>query len=185
MRRLVWTLVVLFFMFGCKPKAPEGVIDRETMEQILYDVHLVDGYLSTIYLQDSARKVGAAYYSGIYKKYNTDSVQYTKSLNYYNSNPDQLQEIYKSISKKLENQKVSLKKADSLMLRKAFVKDSIKITKVFKADSLAIRKKMKPDSASKAVAENQIKKKKAKADSVLNTKRNFSGALQLAPTAVQ
>ncbi|WP_231424159.1 DUF4296 domain-containing protein [Pedobacter sp. Leaf250] len=186
MKRLVWVLVVLFFIAGCKPKAPQGIIESEKMEQILYDIHLVDGYISTIYIQDSARKVGAAYYKGIYKKYDTDSVQYAKSLNYYNNNPDQLQEMYKAISKKLDNQKVSLKKADSLMLRNTFVKDSIKIIKKYKADSLLIRKKMKPDSASKATTEIQIKKKKAQADSLINTKRNYSGALQtVAPTAVQ
>jgi len=186
MNKLVWAFLAVVFILGCKPKAPEGIIEREKMEKILFDIHLIDGYISTIYVQDSAKKVGAAYYKGIFKKYDTDSIQYTASLKYYNSNPDQLEEMYKVISKKLDNQKLSLRKADSLMLRNTFIKDSVKIMKTFKSDSLSIRKRMKSDSTSKATVEAQIKKKKAQADSLLSIKRNNSVALQaMAPTAVQ
>jgi len=183
MKKLVWVLVVVVLWLGCKQKVPNGIINRDKMEEILFDIHLVDGYISTIYMQDSARKVGAAYYNGIYKKYDTDSVQYTRSLTYYNNNPEILQEIYKGIAKKLENQKIKMQKADSLIQKKRFKADSIKIVKNFKADSLAIRKKMKTDSLSKVKADAQIKKKKAQADSLLNSKKG--GELQVAPTLVQ
>ncbi|OWK69038.1 DUF4296 domain-containing protein [Pedobacter sp. AJM] len=172
MKRLMWGLIVAVVGLGCKSKTPEGIIDTERMEGILYDIHVVDGYISTIYVQDSARKVAATYYKGIYKKFNTDSAQYTRSLNYYYQNPEKLQDIYKVISARLDHQKLKLKQADSLMQKKRFKADSLKIVKTFKADSLSIRKKMKTDSLSKVKAEAQIKKKKAQADSLINTKKN-------------
>lgn len=185
MKRIVWAFVLVVLGFGCKTKVPEGIIDRERMEGILFDIHLVDGYLSSIYVQDSARKVGAAYYTGIYKKYDTDSAQYAKSLIYYNHNPEVLKEMYTAISGKIEKQKIGLKKADSLWQKKNFRADSLKIIKTFKADSLALVEKSKTDSVSKAKTATQIKKKKAKADSLINTKRSNVNLKIASPTLVQ
>jgi len=185
MKRIVWFLGIVILISSCKQKAPDGIINRETMEEILYDIHVVDGYISTIYVTDSARKVGAAYYNGIYKKFDTDSVQYAKSLSYYSQNPKIMQEMYTALGKKIERQKVSLAKADSLMNKKRFKTDSLKIMKTFKADSLSLLKKMKADSSSKVKVEAQIKKKRSKADSLIATKR-FAGELPVVtPTAVQ
>ena len=183
MKRLTWALLVVVLTYGCRSKTPDGIIETERMEGILFDIHVVDGYISSIYVPDSARKVASAYYKGIYKKFNTDSAEYTRSLNYYHQNPEKLQEIYKVISTRLDQQKANVKKADSLLQKRQFKNDSLKVIKKFKADSLAIRKKMKTDSSSKLKAEAQIKKKKAQADSVLSTKR--SGSLKPLSVAVQ
>ncbi|MDY0904618.1 DUF4296 domain-containing protein [Pedobacter sp. CFBP9032] len=183
MKRLIWGLVVVVLAFGCKSKTPDGIIDITRMEGILFDIHVVDGYISTIYVPDSARKVASAYYKGIYKKFDTDSAEYTRSLNYYYQNPEKLQEMYKVISTRLDKQKANIKVADSLLQKKRFKTDSLKIIKKFKADSLSIRKKMKTDSLSKVKADAQIKKKKAQADSILNTRKN--GDLRPLSVAVQ
>ena len=185
MKKIVWAFILLVLGFGCKPKVPDGIIDREKMEGILFDIHLVDGYLSSIYVQDSTRKVGAAYYNGIYKKYNTDSIQYRKSLMYYNQNPELLKGMYTAISSKLEKQKTRLKKADSLWQMKKFKADSLKIIKTFKGDSLALIKKMKADSSSKIKITAQIKKKRAKADSLINTKRSNVNLTIASPALVK
>ncbi|WP_090881598.1 DUF4296 domain-containing protein [Pedobacter rhizosphaerae] len=118
MKRLMWVLAASLLMFGCKPGIPEHIIKPDKMEKIVYDMHIVDGYLSTIYIPDSAKRVAAAYYKGIYKKFNIDSVSYSRSLTYYNNNPDELEKIYKNISKKLDAQKLKMQKADSLSLQK-------------------------------------------------------------------
>ena len=171
MKRLIWGFIVAALWLGCKSKSPNDIIDKEKMQDILFDIHVVDGYISTIYVQDSARKTGSAYYKGIYKKFDIDSAEYSRSLSYYYQKPDQLLEMYKVISKRLEDQKAKMLKADSLIQKRKFKADSLKIAKKFNADSLAIRKKMKPDSLSKAKAEAQIIKKRAQADSLRNTKR--------------
>jgi hypothetical protein len=166
--------------FGCKPAIPDGIIKPDKMEKILYDMHMVDGYISTIYVVDSAKKVAAAYYKGIYKKFGTDSAEYNKSLLWYNTNPKELETMYKNIQKALTKQKKGTELADLMIKKKQFKADSLVIAKKFKADSLAIRKKMKPDSLSKAKAVAAIAKKKKQADSLINIKK--TGVVSTVPT---
>jgi Domain of unknown function (DUF4296) len=166
--------------FGCKPGVPDDIIKPDKMEKILYDMHIVDGYLSSIYVVDSAKKVAAAYYKGIYKKFGTDSAEYNKSLLWYNTNPKELEAMYKNIQKSLTRQKKAVEIADKMIQKKKFKADSLVITKKFKADSLAIRKKMKPDSLSKVKAVAAIAKKKKQADSLINIKK--AGVVSAMPT---
>ena len=133
--------MTVLLWFGCKPGVPDEIIKPDKMEKILYDMHIVDGYLSTIYIADSAKKVAAGYYKGIYKKFGTDSAQYNKSLIWYNTNPKELETMYKNIQKMLAKQKKGTELADKLIKKKIFKTDSLAIIKKFKADSLAIRKK--------------------------------------------
>jgi Domain of unknown function (DUF4296) len=175
--------------FGCKPGIPDDIIKPDKMEKILYDMHIVDGYLSSIYVADSAKKVAAAYYKGIYKKFGVDSAEYNKSLVWYNTNPKELESIYKNIQKSLTLQKKAVEIADKMIQKKKFKADSLVIAKKFKADSLAIRKKMKPDSLSKVKATAEIAKKKKQADSLINIKKTGSmqvvSATATAPVPVQ
>jgi hypothetical protein len=171
--------------FGCKPGIPDGIIKPDKMEKILYDMHMVDGYISTIYVVDSAKKVAAAYYKGIYKKFGTDSAQYNKSLLWYNTNPKELEAMYKNIQKSLTKQKKGMELADLMIKKKQFKADSLVIAKKFKADSLAIRKKMKPDSLSKAKAVAAIAKKKKQADSLINIKKTGVVSAVSTPAVVQ
>nr|WP_199157200.1 DUF4296 domain-containing protein [Pedobacter sp. ASV2] len=118
MRRLIWVLGITFLWIGCKPGMPNDVIKPDKMEKILYDIHVADGYVSTIYVTDSAKKVAASFYNGIYKKFNTDSAQYSKSMAYYNAHTDELRKIYANISKKLELQKTKMQKIESEKISK-------------------------------------------------------------------
>jgi hypothetical protein len=174
MKRLIWVLMTAILWFGCKPGIPDGIIKPDKMEKILYDMHIVDGYLSSIYVVDSAKKVAAAYYKGIYKKFGTDSAEYNRSLIWYNTNPKELEAMYKNIQKSLAKQKKGTALADLIIKKKAF-----------KADSLAIRKKMKPDSLSKVKAVAEIAKKKKQADSLINIKKAGVSEVVPSPAIVQ
>ncbi|WP_316804136.1 DUF4296 domain-containing protein [Pedobacter nototheniae] len=116
MRRLIWALSIAILWLGCKPGIPNDVIKPDKMEKILYDIHVADGYVSTIYVTDSAKKVAASFYKGIYKKFGIDSAQYSKSMAYYNAHTDDLGKIYKNISKRLEWQKNKMQKIASAKL---------------------------------------------------------------------
>jgi len=171
--------------FGCRPGIPDGIIKPDKMEKIIYDMHIVDGYISTIYVVDSAKKVASAYYKGIYKKFGTDSAEYNKSLLWYNTNPKELQAIYEGIRKSLRQQKKAVEVADKMIRTKKFKADSLVIAKKFKADSIAIKKKMKPDSLSKVKALAEITKKKKQADSLINAKKTEAMSTISAPALVQ
>ncbi|MFD2581022.1 DUF4296 domain-containing protein [Pedobacter vanadiisoli] len=184
MKRLLWGLMTVILWCGCKPSIPDDIIKPDKMEKILYDIHIVDGYVANIYMVDSAKKVAAAYYKGIYKKFGIDSAQYNKSLLWYNTNPKELETIYKNIQKSLTKQKKAVEIADKMIQKKKFKADSLAIAKKFKADSLAIRKKMKPDSLSKVKATAEIAKKKKLADSLINIKKSQSLQVVSATTPV-
>jgi len=133
---------------ACKPGVPSELIQEEEMTEILYDIHVADAYISMIYVPDSARRVAAAYYKGIYKKYDIDSALYAKSLNYYSERPDVFSKMYEGVKDRLNKQKLALVKADSL--------ENVKVAK-------ALRLKMKRDSTRRAdsIAKTPAFKKEA------------------------
>ena len=101
MKKIFATLIISIVFFACKPGIPKDVIQPEQMEKVLYDIHVVDGYVSILGGQDTAKKVASAYYKGVYKKFNIDSAIYNKSLDYYYKHPPILKKIYDSITVQL------------------------------------------------------------------------------------
>lgn len=141
MRRVVLLVFAVFLMFGCKPKIPKEIIQPDKMEGILYDMHVVDGYVSTILEPDSAKKVAAAYYKGIYKKFGMDSAKYKTSLDYYYMHSEPLNDIYDRLSKKFNKQKELMEKAEAANQKKL---EEAAVKKRKKAEAPANKKQTKP-----------------------------------------
>jgi hypothetical protein len=114
MRNFLALGLLCFFLISCKSKGvPKEFIQPDKMTKILIDIHIADSYISTMTKPDSAKKVSAAYYKGIYKKFNVDSVSYTRSMDYYYKHPDMLTGIYDDVKKDLEKTKAKLEKVPS------------------------------------------------------------------------
>ncbi len=103
---------VSVFLSACKQnKAAVGVIDRGRMTSLLTDVHLVDGRLYLVKQEpDSLYKYGTGRYVALFKKYHTDSLQFKKSMQYYATQPLELQKIYDQIMLNLKQKTDSLNK---------------------------------------------------------------------------
>ena len=101
MNRIFYLLIITVCFYACKPGIPKDIIQPDKMQQVLIDIHLVDGYVSTLPGIDTAKKVGSSYYKGIYDKFKIDSALYNNSLNYYYKHPDVMKKMYDSISVKL------------------------------------------------------------------------------------
>lgn len=158
MRKICCVAFLLLVLAGCRSKTPGDIIQPEKMAAILYDIHVTDGYIGSIPKQDSAKKVSAAYYKGIYAKFGIDSVKYTKSMSYYFANPDVLSGIYVKVTDALKKSKDSLEKINenAVKLEAAKRAKAVKKTK----DSLdKIRAKLSP-----------LEIKKLKADSLRKVK---------------
>jgi hypothetical protein len=111
MRNFLALGLLCFSLICCKSKeVPPRLIQPDKMGKILYDIHVADSYVSTISKPDSAKKVSAAYYKGIYKKYQVDSVTYTRSMDYYYKHPDMLTDVYDTIKQNLQRTKTKLEK---------------------------------------------------------------------------
>ncbi len=101
MTRFLLLLFCVVLAFGCKPGIPKDIVQPAEMENILFDIHIIDGYVASIPTPDSAKKVSAPIYKGIFKKYGIDSAMHAKSMAYYYSRPDLLSKMYDRISNKI------------------------------------------------------------------------------------
>src|SRR5690349_1070333 len=112
MKNFIYTAFLFLFVAGCKPGIPSDIIQPDKMALVLNDIHIVDAYITTIPYLDSSKKTAAAFYNGIYKRYEIDSALYGKSMAYYSQHPKILDEIYTKVTKGLNKQKGVLVKAD-------------------------------------------------------------------------
>lgn len=167
MKPFFYAVILVSLAAGCKPKAPGNIIVPDKIGGILYDIHVTDAYITTMPNADSAKNVAAAYYKGIYKKFGTDSAQYSESMNYYSARPDLLSKIYETVTAKLKKSKDSLDKVNAKALklktekRAKVVKDSLsKIDpKILKMEAAKKAEKTK-DSLEKVKKDNLIRIRK-------------------------
>lgn len=138
MRKILYSIVVIFSVSGCKPGIPKDIIQPDEMAMVLHDIHLADAVVNNVGRPDSAKMIAAAYYKGIYKKYNIDSALYSRSMAYYYDDPKALSAIYGKVTGELTKEKNVIEKADSLLnvnevlkIRRKALQDSTR-----KADSL-------------------------------------------------
>jgi hypothetical protein len=110
--------IILFFsalpfLLACKTnKAPNGIIVQDKMINLMTAMHLVDGSLYDINasIPDSLYKYGKGKYVALFKRFNTDSTKFDKSLKYYTQHPDQLEIMYTKIMANLQAKNDSLNK---------------------------------------------------------------------------
>ncbi|TKC06765.1 DUF4296 domain-containing protein [Pedobacter polaris] len=105
MKRFFFLIIVCVSFYACKPGIPKELIQPDKMEQVLLDIHIVDGYISGLPSLDTSKKVASAYYKGVYKKFEIDSALYSQSMNYYYKHPDLMKKMYDSITVKLSKLK--------------------------------------------------------------------------------
>lgn len=121
------------FLFSCKEaKGPNGVINHDQMVSLLTEVHVVDGRTYGVnQSQDSLTKYGTARFDAVFKRFNTDSSEFIRSLKYYSTQPAELQKMYEQIMTNLK------KKTDSLNY-KQHVADSLRRLQMQKNNNNAL-----------------------------------------------
>ncbi len=161
MKKILFLGVIFVVLAGCKSPIPEDIIQPDKMGKVLYDIHMVDAYISTMPDQDSAKRVAAAYYKGIYKKFAIDSVSYQKSMDFYYDNPEIMAELYDQIKGKITNVKTKTEKIQEVQLKletqERLRVDSLRNDSIKKADSLkkiALKKVSVKDSIAKKKADS-------------------------------
>ncbi|WP_256013019.1 DUF4296 domain-containing protein [Desertivirga xinjiangensis] len=186
MRRLLVLFFIFIFFEACNSgKTPDGIIPQEAMIDVLTDMHLADGYTSS--LIDTPQIV--AVYQSLYKTHGIDSLKFMKSLSFYSKDPVRLKEMYGQVESRLsvmekdEQKKEEIKRkqqekrdkqiADSLKRQEKLRKDSLRrdSIKMISIKKEALRKdSLKKDSVKKAKMELKLKKERKKND--LPAKRN-------------
>jgi hypothetical protein len=110
--------IILFFsvtliLCACTAGKPNGIIKQDKMVSLLTDLHIIDGsaYNAGLQAPDSLYKYRIGKYLALFKKYNVDSAQFSRSLKYYTGNPAQLVKMYTLILARLKQKTDSVNKA--------------------------------------------------------------------------
>ncbi|GEL10082.1 protein of unknown function [Flavobacterium glycines] len=164
MKKAVSFLVLIMLFFSCKDdavKKPERLIDKEVMENIIYDLSLLDAIKYNEPATTENYKVNPKEF--IFRKYKVDSAQFAQNNIYYASDFEVYKAMYDSVIKRIDRKKTLL---DSLV-KKEVKRDSLNQAKKKRMDSIANAKKV-------ALAKKDSLKKLKKKDSLLLKKKTIT-----------
>jgi uncharacterized protein DUF4296 len=163
--RWVAGCMIILFLGGCTnhTKIPPGIIGKEKMEKILWDMIQADRYVSSFIMtrnvdSPSVKKEKAAImYEKVFRLNGTTRDQFLKSYKFYLGRPDITKIMFDSISARAERQRGDLYKSKGSMLSK---RDSL-----LHADSLRIADSIEKEDLKRPSTEELF------ADSVLDKKK--------------
>lgn len=122
-------ILFIFFVISCQNiqpvKNPDNLIDRAKMEDILYEIAVVNAARG--YDIQKLSKYGVTPETYIFEKYDIDSLQFVENVSYYSSDIEAYKDMYLTIQKRVEGE---YEYSDSLVKRKKFIKDSIRTEEV-------------------------------------------------------
>ena len=101
---LCFPLCFLVFLAGCSgpDSAPSGVLSRDKMQQVLWDIIEADQYSALYLLKDSARinvkAETAGRYEQVFQLHKISRDQFNKSIRYYFSRPDIAKPLFDSLA---------------------------------------------------------------------------------------
>jgi hypothetical protein len=93
-------------LFACSGKndAPSGVLEREKMEDVMWDMMQADQYYREYLLRDSMGKdvqqMRYSLYEEVFKIHKISKAGFDKSYDYYSSRPKLIKDIFDSLSAK-------------------------------------------------------------------------------------
>ncbi len=100
---------IVCFVLACEARTvnppPQGLLSEETMENMLYDLALLNALQASFLVQE-----GQAIFDGKYmeKKYQVPDSIWTASKKYYAQDPQRMAKIYKRINTRLNKAKDSI-----------------------------------------------------------------------------
>jgi len=101
--RIVAGLLAMLLVAGCSDKdnVPSGIIPREKMEKILWDMVQADQYSSLYLVKDSARinvkTETQKLYEEVFRLHKISREEFRKSFQYYQEHPDLTRSVFDSL----------------------------------------------------------------------------------------
>ena len=98
-------LTVIFFACSNNPvPKPEILLADETMENILFDVTILQAAESTVSYKLAENNLKVTTF--IYKKYKIDSLTYHQNQKYYAANPKKYKKMYKRVLERIDKAQI-------------------------------------------------------------------------------
>jgi hypothetical protein len=84
-KNITIVLISIFILQSCsKSRLPEGILNEDKMVEILVDIHLAEGIVSTFPIHyDSSRVLYPYFEMEVFKKHSVPDSVFKKSLEYY------------------------------------------------------------------------------------------------------
>ncbi len=106
-------LFLVTLISACEPNnKPKDLIEEKKMILIMTDLHIMDGYMSTIVYNDTMRRNTKNLYATIYKTHNTTQQSYEESLKYYSRKPALLDTMYNKVQALIDEKEHKLHSAE-------------------------------------------------------------------------
>ena len=106
-------LFLVTLVSACEPNnKPKDLIEEKKMILIMTDLHIMDGYMSTIVYNDTMRRNTKNLYATIYKTHNTTQQSYEESLKYYSRKPALLDTMYNKVQAMIDEKEHKLHNAE-------------------------------------------------------------------------
>jgi len=171
MKKVISLFVLVTLFLSCNKdlvEKPDNLIDQKTMENILYDISLLDAirYQDPNHLTEN----GINPKTYIFKKYKIDSLQFAKSSAYYAADYREYQKMYDRLNNRLKKEKDAIDLINKKAEKKKSVLEKAKAKKV--QDSIKKAKKEKELKIKKET--DSINKAKKKTDSISKAKKKKS-----------
>lgn len=159
--RSALTIVLLMMIVcpGCtdKAKVPKGMLSKDRMRDIMWDLMQVEEYTHDYMIRDTAlkdyKKERTIRYQQVLTLHNTNRAEFNKSLDYYMSRPDLTQAIFDTLSARQNRQReenfrlravqdsIRLKQQEqrAKVMKDSTQKDSARIMKARRDSLLSLR----------------------------------------------
>lgn len=96
MKKLVILILLAITLYSCsKQRVPEGLLTEDKMVELLIDIHLAEGLVSTFPIHyDSSRTLYPLFEKEIFKKHQVPDSVFRKSLEFYMRDAKVMDRLY-------------------------------------------------------------------------------------------
>lgn len=98
---LYFTILVILFASSCNSR-PKGVLSPKEMENLMVDMHLLEGSLRASGYEYTQENKQNEYYIALFEKYNISRVEFDSCLSWYTKNPKQFERIYTNVLSRID-----------------------------------------------------------------------------------
>lgn len=97
---------LVMMLYACKPGVPKGVLSESKMERVLHDYHMAQSMAERE--TDNFEQKRYLYIQKVFEKHKITEAQFDSSMVWYSSHATYLQDIYKRLSERLDEEAKAL-----------------------------------------------------------------------------
>lgn len=108
-RKLLFPFIALLLCVACQVELPKGILSERRLERVLYDYHKAQGMADIGVLEgryDEMQRYELE--EAVFRKHKITRAEFDSSMNYYCSNLERLNRIYKHLNRRLQREAEAL-----------------------------------------------------------------------------